>query len=871
MKLKFGGQNLAMRWPDTLCRSVTWLARVCLIAFLFILRPGAGTSASIAGVSCHTMAVRKLSSSQVPKAYTNRQTIIETLNIFQQRRVPTEWDGERQGGYVLSVCFDHRGNVWCGTEDQGLWRCAIVPGQRHWNGVSTQRGLGDSNAYAMACDHQGRVWVGTLNHGVSVYNGEEWRSYGPSDGPIGAHVTSIAISPVNGDVWMATDSGLTRYSVVHRNWSHFTTLDGLPNNWATSLAFDSRGKLYVGTNADGLAIAGPETSYRKWQVIRGPAAMPATPSGIGLPTSQITALLGARDGTVYAGTTRGLARTTDGGLHWKYLRGADWLVHVSGLYRGPQPRETNTRGHLLREDYVSALAEDDNGHLFVGYREKGYEVIESRSGNTIDEQDTGSYVRCMIPLPSGHVLVGRYSDGLTEHNPITKNDELTSEQLAKRITGYPDTPPKDTRIAEFPPMSAAPSVAHLNSMLQVLEAVPTVKSDPTRPVVVTLDDDWLTEGDWLGRYGRYWACLCALCSPYDYPWGAGWEHVDYNARIGPNHAGDDSLRYWVHWLYTDNPRTLEMPPTYLDSRIKAHLTTAKLNRRQSEQDDHGEEYPRGFDGPHIYFTVKVPAGPYVMSLYEYNKDGHDWSNRYRDYLISIRQHPSNLSLDNIDSFEKMPELAHGRIVDFWGGVWKRYLVTGPTALTIKVDRNNSFNAILPAVMLDQLDSDPAPYFYSVDEWNQVQAARSKTAIDAPHTLAAVTTQADGADRVLDELRHVRYRNPGWWAKNNRRFYEPLVRWYRDQAASHPEDIAFTAKLGECCYGVGLYSEWERCQRLAGLTPARDIEKALRWDGISAEGQGYEVVSAYVASLKSKMAQSPDLAGRLPSNTKGSHP
>ncbi|MDQ3812446.1 MAG: hypothetical protein M3347_00685, partial [Armatimonadota bacterium] len=69
-------------------------------------------------------------------------------------------------------------------------------------------------------------------------------------------------------------------------------------------------------------------------------------------------------------------------------------------------------------------------------------------------------------------------------------------------------------------------------------------------VVTALDDDWMTQGDWLGRYGRYWACLAAMLSPQDYVWGAGWQKVDYNSRIGPNATKDDTIRYWVHWLYT---------------------------------------------------------------------------------------------------------------------------------------------------------------------------------------------------------------------------------------------------------------------------------------------------------------------------------
>jgi hypothetical protein len=135
-----------------------------------------------------------------------------------------------------------------------------------------------------------------------------------------------------------------------------------------------------------------------------------------------------------------------------------------------------------------------------------------------------------------------------------------------------------------------PTLAELNAMLADLAKVPFVPPEK-QPQVIRLDDDWLTKGDWLGRYGRYWACCCAICSPDNYVWGAGPTKAEFDARIGTNcHAGD-SLRYWVHWLYTKNVNSLEMPPTYYSSRVTKGYTTPNFTRRQAEWDDHGEAYP----------------------------------------------------------------------------------------------------------------------------------------------------------------------------------------------------------------------------------------------------------------------------------------
>ena len=168
-----------------------------------------------------------------------------------------------------------------------------------------------------------------------------------------------------------------------------------------------------------------------------------------------------------------------------------------------------------------------------------------------------------------------------------------------------------------------------------LGKVPTLRQ--LTPTVVALPDDWRTQGDWLGRYGRYWACCCAICSPDNYIWGAGSAPVLYFAQIGPNHPGAaDVMRRWVHWLYTADRRSLEIPPTYFDSRVIKGLTTREKGRRQAEWDDHGEAYPMALDGPDLYCTVRIPAGRFYLSLYDFNKDGHEGSNRYRDFRVSIR-------------------------------------------------------------------------------------------------------------------------------------------------------------------------------------------------------------------------------------------
>lgn len=197
--------------------------------------------------------------------------------------------------------------------------------------------MGDNDAYALVCDAYGRIWAGSLRHGVAVFNGRSWKSYGVMEGPIGERIFALATSPVDGDVWMATSAGLSRYSLRFNTWTHYTAQEGLPNALATCLAFDSLGRLYVGTQTEGLLIGNADTDYKQWENVRGPDAVPNAATGAGLPSNLINDILVSDDETVYVATTTGLARSSDFGASWTFLRGSDWDEKIKGLKMAPNP------------------------------------------------------------------------------------------------------------------------------------------------------------------------------------------------------------------------------------------------------------------------------------------------------------------------------------------------------------------------------------------------------------------------------------------------------------------------------------------------------------------------------------------------------
>ncbi|MFP4029048.1 MAG: two-component regulator propeller domain-containing protein [Candidatus Brocadiia bacterium] len=614
----------------------------------------------------------------------------------------TQADLNRVGEFVLDIHVDSAGRVWIGTEGNGLWR--LDPEKNDQMGSGLRRfgrsdGLADNYVYAICSDRQGRIWVGHLRGGVSVYNGQSWKNYGPASGPLSGRVFDIACCPVTGQVWIATSAGLSRYCPKEKIWSYYGRWNGLPEDQIQTLAITGRGHILAGTQSSGLAIGRPAAAEIRWRTLEGPHRMPLKASGRGLPSGLINDILVGKDGTMYVATDTGLARRPARGS-WSYVRGKDLPAKLSGMFlpggwRGrrdvenlKKSLETGQSKLLLAEDYVCSLAEDERGRIWMGHRRRGVEVFDPKSGRIVarklhpgrrgeaaEEEAEGNYVFSLACLPNGQALVGTYGEGLKlemrssgSHSPQPPRPAGT-----KQAAGEP---------ADLPAEAEAFKAEKLDRIRRHLQS--SVGPTGTRSVHY-LGDDWQTQGDWMGRYGRQYAVLCAA--------GRLSDHIvrsspDYQVegRIGPHYAGEDSLRRWIHWLTSTDKRV-----TY-DPLIGC--------RRQASWDDHGEAYAPEYEGPDLWVAIRVPEGRHRVSFYFVNKDGHRGRNRWRDYLLEFKRRRGTLARTHFT-----PPLVRTRVRDFWGGVYKNFLVRGPGRYLVRITDRWSFNTILSAVLIDRAGAD----------------------------------------------------------------------------------------------------------------------------------------------------------------------
>jgi len=630
------------------------------------------------------------------------------------------------------------GTIFVGTLRSGLFATSSGEGNQGWHRLQRKDGLGDDAITALHVDQEGRLWVGHRSAGLSVVVAGRPNHYPPGRGPIGQRVWDISHCPVDGDVWIAHDRGLSRYGIKSNTWQHATRLNGLPTCHLRCIAFTADGTLIVGTQSEGILVANREgVKYPTFQRVEGATSLTTSPSGRGLPSGLVNDVLVTHDGRWVVATDRGLAISADQGVTFTYHRGREWSIKLQGLFKpvGADPSAAGQEA-WLPDDNVTTLAEDGDGRVWLGFERAGImalapnslqvdyhgdprpqagqsivlpEIKEFRSRRGHEFYGTCYCVRAILPRPGQPTIAVGFGVGghLVADSPVSPPAAARPRPLAHPVVPRADAPNLRT-------YGLAADLAWARDQLDL------VSTD--NPAIAALPDDWATQGDWIGAYGGLLGVLCAAQSPNSIYVGTNEPMIRYANMNGPHrrivtfgeketasgkaYNGPDSLRYWVWEYFTNDRRALQLPPDYVKDWVKKDFPMSDRlrksmawHRRPSGVDDHAEAYSIAYDGPSVLVAIEVPAGVFQVAMYFLNYDGHAGANRVRDYRLLVHHH-TNRVLGDIGRIETLPPLWHGRVVDFHGGVYKKILVRGPLKLAIEINRNHGFNTMLSGVFVD---------------------------------------------------------------------------------------------------------------------------------------------------------------------------
>jgi len=213
--------------------------------------------------------------------------------------------------------------------------------------------------------------------------------------------------------------------------------------------------------------------------------------------------------------------------------------------------------------------------------------------------------------------------------------------------------------------------------------------------IAILPDDRHTRGNWLGRYGSYAYILCGMGGEHTFSDGPGCGRVKYAYYTGRK---DEQARAWMSYCQTDD-RPLLNPTEF-------HLIDVAIRRMPDEQlhpDGHLPRLPSVWDdhaevhrspGPNLYVDLWAPPGLHQLSFYFFEID---WL-QHRAHCLNLRERTWSIGKN---AERKVGDLlANVSVSDFFGGVYKRFLIRGPLKLQVEIERLDSPNAVVSGIFLD---------------------------------------------------------------------------------------------------------------------------------------------------------------------------
>ncbi len=219
----------------------------------------------------------------------SKQFVFAQTYDFQNFNVE---DGLAQS-QVLSMCQDHNGNIWFGTNSGGVSK---YDGNKFTN-YTENDSLINNVVFSITEINKQYILFGT-NGGLSVFNGKKFKNYTDKEGLTHNRVFKI-LKDNNGVIWLGTSkgvcifennrikvfdldtllnkssvftiyadnsnniwfgtiqNGVIKYNVSTKRFTYFNKSMGLRQNFVRSIGEDIQGNIYIGTVAGISKISGP--------------------------------------------------------------------------------------------------------------------------------------------------------------------------------------------------------------------------------------------------------------------------------------------------------------------------------------------------------------------------------------------------------------------------------------------------------------------------------------------------------------------------------------------------------------------------------------------------------------------------------------
>ncbi len=246
---------------------------------------------------------------------------------------------------VYGISEGHSGDIWLGTQEQGLFHYS-ESGIDHFS-ISTQTagGLINDNIHALYTDHDGGLWLGIFQGGVNmmkprpIFNDMVSNLYQQLNGktvlgiyPDG-HENIYACTDGDGLFVINSKSGVTRHYTAGQS--------GLRSNTLRCAYKDHENRIWIGTYLKGLQEFNPEkNTFSCYENIPGDSTS--------LANNDVTCIVEDLLGNLWIGTNGGL----------------DILDKKTGKFRHFTKNDANPDKSIIN-NHITGLYVDSHGYLWI--------------------------------------------------------------------------------------------------------------------------------------------------------------------------------------------------------------------------------------------------------------------------------------------------------------------------------------------------------------------------------------------------------------------------------------------------------------------------------------------------------------------------
>jgi len=317
---------------------------------------------------------------------------------------------------ISSIFEDSKGNVWIGTQAEGLNKFDRNTGNfyRYLHNSKEPHSLSDNTVYAIYEDIFGVLWFGT-REGINKYDplSNKFKSYShnPND-PFSLSSNNIRaiLEDTEGLVWIGTsERGLEMLDRKTGRFTHFTAdpnnPNALQNNNLRALLQDQQGRIWIGADDKGLIQyhkkPGYFTLHKEYSI--------ECKNCLG--GNRVKTLFEDREGNIWMGTEAGLGVINSKTEHFTvYKCEKGDASTISGLN-------------------ISSICQTKDGTVWIGTAKAGFNRFVSETGSfkryLHDPMDNTSLVdnrvRCITEGDDGFLWIGTLGGGLTKFDPVSGN------------------------------------------------------------------------------------------------------------------------------------------------------------------------------------------------------------------------------------------------------------------------------------------------------------------------------------------------------------------------------------------------------------------------------------------------------------------